>query len=74
MNISKETKQAINAISNTHSIRELFDPVQTHAVYNVSETHLDSVKATLKATAKATRFRIVKTQIKGLVIVCFKIK
>lgn len=55
-------------------IRTLFDPVQTHAVYNVTLDEVDAVKNELKAV-KATRFRIVKTQlIENNCIVCFKLK
>lgn len=54
-------------------IRKLFDPVQTHAVYKVYEQNIDEVKSALKEQG-ATRFRIVKTGIKGIFIVCFKIK
>jgi|TARA_B110000240_G_C13113544_1_gene289438 hypothetical protein len=50
-------------------IRELFDPVQTHAAYGVPAARVDEVKAALKATG-AKRFRTVKNN--GMAIVCFK--
>jgi hypothetical protein len=64
----------MNTTFEGHKIRELFDPVQTHAAYKVPAEHVDSLKASMRTKLKATHFRIVKTQIKGLVIVCFKLK
>lgn len=52
-------------------IRELFDPIQTHAAYGVPTEQVTIVKQTLKAKG-ATRFRVVKSGIVGQVIVCFK--
>lgn len=54
-------------------IREIFDPVQTHAVYKVPVEDVDDLKKGLKEKG-ATRFRVVKSGIKGLVIICFKYK
>lgn len=54
-------------------IRELFDPVQTHAVYGVYKQDVPEVKRLLKEKG-ATRFRIVKNRITGMCIVCFKEK
>ncbi len=54
-------------------IRSLFDPVQTHAAYQICEERVPAIRASLKSLG-ATRFRIVKTRIKGLVVVCFKMK
>lgn len=56
-----------------YQTKSLFDPVQTHAVYSVPETDIDRVKDYLKTEHKATKFRVVKSQIKGLVIVCCKV-
>ena len=56
-----------------YEVRELFDPVQTHAAYKVPVDAVPEVKSVLKEIG-ANRFRIVKTGIKGLVIVCFKLK
>ena len=53
-------------------VQELFDHVQTHAVYRVPVEAVDEVKALLREKVKATRFRMVKSGIVGVVIVCFK--
>ena len=55
-----------------YEVRELFDPVQTHAVYKVEESQVDYIKNAL-CEMGAKRFRVVKTGIKGLKIVCFKL-
>ena len=56
------------------SIQTLFDPVQTHAAYNVPAERVDEVKQALKA-AGANRFRLVKNKNKNRnVVVCFKLK
>jgi hypothetical protein len=57
-----------------YNVQELFDPVQTHAAYKVHERDVPALKTHLKAKHNATRFRIVKSQVQGLVIVCFKLK
>lgn len=57
-----------------YDVRELFDPVQTHAAYKVEDEQIDSLKSSLKEQLGATRFRVVKSGIKGLSIVCFKLK
>lgn len=55
-------------------VREIFDPVQSHAVYSVPTSRVDDVKAELKSKG-ASNFRVVKVKaIKGLSIVCFKMK
>jgi len=48
--------------------------VQTHAAYRVPKLNVDALKAELKTKHGATRFRIVKSGIEGVVIVCFKLK
>ena len=53
-------------------VQELFDPVQTHAVYRVPVESVDELKTLLKEKVKATRFRKVKSGISGAVILCFK--
>ena len=55
-----------------YEVKELFDPVQTHAAYSVPAETVNELKLTLK-TFGATRFRVVKSGIKGLKIVCFKL-
>ena len=55
-----------------HEVRELFDPVQTHAAYNISPERLDEVKERLKELG-AVRFRKVKNGL-GNVNLCFKLK
>ena len=56
-----------------YEVRPLFDPIQTHAVYGVLVENVAALKEGLRAQG-ATKFRIVKTGIKGIVIVCFKSK
>ena len=55
-------------------VQELFDPVQTHAVYgtNDDKEEITSVISKLKSIG-ATRFRVVKNDY-GKAIVCFKYK
>ena len=65
--------QALATINSRMYVKELFDPIQTHAVYAVNEEDVDEVKALLKEQFKATRFRIVNPRISGMRIVCFKI-
>jgi len=57
-----------------YRVETLFDPVQTHAAYRVPKLNVDALKAELKTKHGATRFRIVKSGIEGVVIVCFKLK
>ncbi len=66
-------KSAVSRIDTSMYIKELFDPVQTHAVYGVNVALVDEVKFALKQ-AGANRFRVCKAGIKGLKIVCFKVK
>ncbi len=58
---------------NQYEKRPLFDPIQTHALYGVRKEDVFEVKAELKKFG-ATRFRVVKSGIIGLVIVCYKAK
>lgn len=51
-------------------VRELFDPVQTHAVYGVPANCESQVRDELRAMG-ATRLRKVKTAYQSLII-CFK--
>ena len=62
----------LQSISRRHYIKELFDPVQTHAVYGVMAEDLQAVKDTL-AEAGAKRLRVVKVD-KFLRIVCYKMR
>ena len=55
-----------------HYVQTLFDPVQTHAVYGVTEDTIATVKANLMK-AGANRFRIIKNKF-GFRIVCFSAK
>jgi hypothetical protein len=53
-------------------IKELWDPVQTHAVYGVPEHQVPQLKNRLKSMG-CKRFRIVTPRLlKGIKIVCFK--
>lgn len=54
-------------------VRELFDPIQTHAAYGVPVEDVDLVKERLRELG-AVRFRVVRTGITGVKIVCFKLK
>lgn len=63
--------QVANNIGNGTYVKELFDPVQTHAVCGVNINDVDHVKAILKE-AGAVRFRVVKNG--NFAIVCFKAK
>lgn len=61
-----------NWFSNSrYYIQELFDPIQTHAVYNVPKEEVDTVKKILYQNG-ATRLRVVRANSKDLRIVCFK--
>lgn len=69
--------QTIKAITSTRFqgsyIQELFDPVQTHAIYGVSKSRMNEAKDMLKKHG-AKRFRIVNPRAaKDLVIICFKL-
>jgi len=55
-------------------IEEIFDPVQTHCVRGVRAESINETKKFLKEHYRATRFRIVKSQIKGIKTICFKMK
>lgn len=56
-----------------YEVRELFDPIQTHAAYGVPVERVDLVKERLRELG-AVRFRVVRTGIIGQKIVCFKLK
>jgi hypothetical protein len=56
-----------------YDVRELFDPVQTHAVYGLYPSEVARVKQELKENLKATRFRVVTNSMGGKIL-CFKIK
>ena len=56
-----------------YDMRELFDPIQSHAVYGIHPSDVDRVKQDLKESLKATRFRVVTTRY-GSKIICFKLK
>lgn len=72
-----EKRRMVQEILNRHSgtyLRELFDPVQTHAIYGLADSFFPSVRMELKAVG-ITRFRVVKPR-KGtyqkVSILCFK--
>lgn len=54
-----------------YTVRTLFDPVQTHAVYGVHPNNVAKIKSALKDQVNATRFRIVTSGL-GSKIICFK--
>lgn len=56
-----------------YDIGELFDPIQTHAVYGVCKADVSTIKQILREQ-EATHFRIVKSGVHGMCIVCFKTK
>jgi hypothetical protein len=58
----------------SQNIEEIFDPVQTHCVRGVSVESINETKRFLKEQYQATRFRIVKSHIKGIKTICFKMK
>ena len=53
-------------------VRELFDPIQTHAAYGVPVERVDLVKERLRELG-AVRFRKVKNGL-GNINLCFKLK
>jgi len=53
-------------------VKTLHDPIQTHALYGVSNEDVYRAKLELSKVG-AVRFRLVKTSY-GLTIVCFKLK
>ena len=57
-----------------YEVIELFDPVQTHAAYGVNTADVPTLKSLLKEEYSATRFRVVKTSITNVNVVCFKLK
>lgn len=69
----KQLAQAIANLDSSLYIKELFDPIQTHAVYGVHAESLNEVKAVLKAHG-ANRFRVVAAGMAGVKILCFKFK
>jgi hypothetical protein len=56
-----------------YRVEELFDPIQTHAVYGVPYAQVPTIKAALKEKLGATRFRTVQPMMKGEKIICFKL-
>jgi len=56
------------------SIQELFDPIQTHAVYGIRDKNdLDVLKYEIKEAKLGNRFRQIKNQY-GFYTLCFKLK
>jgi len=74
MQTSQNIHTAIESFHSRMYVKELFDPIQTHAVYGVTRDTVPQVKLFLKQSCGATRFRVVKTRASDLVIVCFKLK
>ena len=67
-------QQVHSIIQPPQYVKELFDPVQTHGVYNVPIEDVEKIKQQLRQ-CNATRFRVVKLKtIVGICIICFKIK
>lgn len=66
-------KNAVKNLLPTHisvnDVKEIYDPIQTHAIYNVPVGMLNDLKAKLK-TVGARKFRKVKSA-GDLVILCF---
>lgn len=50
-------------------VQKMFDPVQTHALYGITESAVADIKIRLKDLG-ATRFRVVKTR-SAFRILCF---
>ena len=63
-------KPDFTILGDLQDVRKLFDPIQTHAVYQVPTDRIDEVKSKLKQIG-AKRFRVVKAIAAN--IVCFKI-
>jgi hypothetical protein len=63
--------KVLNRFSGTY-INKIYDPIQTHALYGLGKDNLDQAKRLLKEDG-AKRFRVVKTNTNGLVILCFKL-
>lgn len=61
-----------NTLGRDQYIQNLFDPIQTHAVYGVYADQVPALKQRLKDLG-CNRFRVVSSSGKGLKIVCFKI-
>lgn len=58
---------------NGYRVQELFDPVQTHALYGVPTGSVEQVKQELREKLNAKRFRVVTAHNNSKVI-CFKLK
>lgn len=78
MNMQKETKRIeidfwSIGINDSRGIyqQSLFDPVQTHGVYGLTESTVWKVKEYLKSKG-ATRFRKLNANGKGYKILCYK--
>lgn len=69
----KAVAEAVSRIDSAMYIKDLFDPIQTHAVYGVNVNLLNEVKAAIKY-AGGNRFRVISSGIKDIKIVCFKVK
>lgn len=61
----------MNTVLGYH-VQEIFDPVQTHCAYNISQDRLDEVQERLREQG-GVRFRKVKNGL-GNVNLCFKLK
>jgi hypothetical protein len=69
-NLILEIERVITNFSRNSYFRDLFDPVQTHAIYSFHPDYLDRIKEVLKSFG-ANRFRLVKNG--NCPILCFKI-
>ena len=64
--------QIAKSFTESGHVKELFDPVQTHALVGVSPDSVNELKLVLRQQLKATYFRIVSNKV-GTKIVCFKL-
>lgn len=72
--MTESIREAIRTVKREYAgtyEQELFDPVQTHGMYGLTEKTLPKVKEMLK-NAGAKRFRTVKIRSSDRCILCFK--
>lgn len=72
--MNETIKEAIRTVRSQFAgtyVQDLFDPIQTHGVYGLTDLTLPKVKEMLK-NAGAKRFRTVKITQSDRRILCFK--
>ncbi len=80
-NLSQETRSKVDALiakfcnevsrrQDSVYFKSLFDPVQTHAVYGLTQDNYDEVKSSLTKLG-AKKFRKVKVRSSDFLILCF---